>query len=50
VFASVPSPVIGTGIPALALIAVILIFIYRLFASRRLSSHQPASAAAACLN
>jgi hypothetical protein len=43
--ALVPGPVIGTGLPALALFAVILI--HRLFASRRLSSRQPASAAAA---
>jgi hypothetical protein len=41
----VPGPVTGTGLPAFALIAVILI--YRLFTSRRLSSRQPASAAAA---
>jgi hypothetical protein len=40
----VPGPIVGTGWPALALIAAILT--YRLFASRRLSSRQPASAAA----
>jgi|SRR5262245_32509119 len=41
----VPGPIVGTGLPALVLVAVIIM--YRLFVSRQLSSRQPASAAAA---